>query len=221
MCLMKINTLFDIFVPKDAKFFPLLKETAEILAESAMLLKDLFETPADDKSRISDLCARIKAEEVKGDKATGKISKALNETFITPFDREDIDALSDKLEDVIDSINRSAQKVLLYSPDKMPECTKKLADIIVKGSKEIQKGITESEKLKSRNNNLRLCYKELKRLEEEADLIYEHGIIKLFKEEKDGIELVKLKEIIQELEKTANNINNAGKVFKTLYVKYA
>jgi len=215
----RLNTLFSVFTPKDVKFFPMLKETATILKDSASLLQDLFHIES--KESIPELCAKIKAEELKGDKITGKISKALNETFITPFDREDIDALADKLDDVIDTINRSAQKVLLYLPEKLPKCAQELSCIINKGALEIQKGVNELEKLKHADNELRHCYKEIKTLEEAADVVYEHGIIKLFQEEKNTLELIKLKEIIQELEKTANKINNTGKIFKTIFVKYA
>ncbi len=216
---MKVNTLLSIFAPKDVKFFPLLKETASILVQSADLLQALF--LQNEMEKRKDYCILIKAEEVKGDKATGKIIKALNETFITPFDREDIDMLADEMDDVIDAINRAAQKVLLYSPKKLPECTVILTDIIKKGAIEIQGGIAELSNLKKCDQRLRQHYKEIKKLEEAADAIYETGIMTLFKEETDTIELIKLKEIIQELEKTANKINNVGKVMKTIFVKYA
>ncbi|MDR1370117.1 MAG: DUF47 family protein, partial [Dysgonamonadaceae bacterium] len=79
----------------------------------------------------------------------------------------------------------------------------------------------ELENIKKSDQRLRQHYKEIKRLEEEADVLYENGIMTLFKEETNAAELIKLKEIIQELEKTANKINNTGKVLKTIFVKYA
>lgn len=216
---MKINTVLSIFAPKDVKFFPLLRETASILVQASNLLDELFSCK--DIAVRDELCREIKAEELKGDKVTGYILKALNETFITPFDREDIDALADEMDDVIDSINRAAQKVLLYSPETLPECTLKLSEVIKKGALEIQAGIEELANIKKTDKRLRQHYKEIKRLEEEADTLYETGIMLLFKEEKNTVELIKLKEVIQELEKTANKINNTGKVFKTIFVKYA
>ena len=216
---MKVNTLLSIFTPKDVKFFPLLKETATILVQASAYLQELFELA--DQEKRKEFCNLIKIEETKGDKATGAILKALNETFITPFDREDIDALTDELDDVIDAINRASQKVLLYSPDNLPASTRLLADIINKGAIEIQGAIDELSHLKHTDQKLRAHYKEIKRLEEDADAIYENGIMTLFKEETNSVELIKLKEIIQELEKTANKINRAGKVLKTIFVKYA
>jgi len=216
---MKVNTLLSFFTPKDVKFFPLLKETASILVQASSHLQELFELT--EKEKRKELCALIKAEEVKGDKVTGAILKALNATFITPFDREDINALADKMDDVIDAINRASQKVLLYSPDNLPDSMRLLTIIIEKGTIEIQEAIDELTRIKHSDRKLRTHYKEIKRLEEEADAVYENGIMTLFKEETNAVELIKLKEIIQELEKTANIINDTGKVLKTIFVKYA
>ncbi|MDR0506454.1 MAG: DUF47 family protein [Dysgonamonadaceae bacterium] len=216
---MKINNILSVFSPRDVKFFPLLNETAEVLDRAAVLLLELFSS--NDKEKRKDLCKRIKEEEIKGDKITGRIFKALNETFITPFDREDISELADQMDDSIDAINRSAQKVLLYSPEILPAATSQLADIINKGATEVRAAVLELTNLKRSDQCVRKHAKEIKNLEEQADIIYEKGIIDLFKAEMRTIELIKLKEIIQELEKSANKINNVGKVLKTIIVKYA
>lgn len=216
---MKINTILSIFTPKDVKFFPLLNEAAIILDKAAELLQELFS--CQDKSRIDELCKLIKEEETKGDKVTGRIFKELNDTFITPFDREDIDTLAGEMDDAIDAINRSAQKVLLYSPETHPAATAKLAKILKQATEEVKHAIIELSSLKKSDQRVREHAKEIKRLEEKADVIYEEGIITLFKEENSTIELIKQKEIIQELEKSANKINNVGKVLKTIIVKYA
>ena len=214
---MKANNLLSIFTPKDTKFFPLLKETSDILVDAAILLEQLYVSG----KRRRELCQQIKNEESKGDKVTGRIFKALNETFITPFDREDIHALADEMDDVIDTINRSAQKVLLYSPEYLPKITIRLTGIIRKGTEIIQAAMTELPNLKKNDQHIRKYCKEIKRLEETADDYYQDGIMTLFKEEKNIIELVKLKEIIQELEMSANKINKVGKVLKTILVKYS
>ena len=216
---MKINSLLSLFTPKDVKFFPLLRETAVILVQASSHLQELFELTEQEKRK--ELCALIKAEEVKGDKVTGAILKALNASFITPFDRKDINALADEMDDVIDAINRASQKVLLYSPDNLPDSMRLLTNIIKKGTVEIHEAIDELTRIKHSDQKLRIHYKEIKRLEEEADAVYENGIMMLFKEETNAVELIKLKAIIQELEKTANKINDTGKVLKTIFVKYA
>ena len=216
---MKINSILSVFTPKDTKFFPLLEEAATILDEAAKLLKELF--LCQEKERISTLCKLIKEEEVKGDKVTGRVFKELNDTFITPFDREDIHALADKLDDSIDAINRTAQKVLLYSPETHLAVTARLAETVQEGTHEVKGAVVELTSLKKSDQEIRKHIKEIKRLEEKADVIYEEGIIMLFKEENSTVELIKQKEIIQELEKSANKINNVGKILKTIIVKYA
>ena len=214
---MKINSIFSRFTPKDTVFIPLLRETSVILVEASVLLEQLFSSG----KRRKELCQQIKAEEVKGDKATGRISKALNETFITPFDREDIYALANEMDDAIDCINRSAQKVLLYSPENLPKSTTRLANIVRKSAEIVQDAIKELPRMKKHDQQVRKCCKEIKKLEEMADDYYNDAIITLFKEEKNIVELIKLKEILLELEMSVNKINTIGKVLKTMIVKYA
>jgi predicted phosphate transport protein (TIGR00153 family) len=216
---MKMNSILSIFAPKDVRFFPLLQETAAILVQTSIYLDELFSSA--DRGGILELCKLIKAEEIKGDKSTGKIFKALNETFITPFDREDISELTDEMDDVIDVMNRAAQKVLLYSPQMLPKETIQMTGIIKKGVLEIQAAVNELSNLKKSDQLIRAHTKEIKRLEEEADGVYEKGTSGLFHSDIKAVELIKLKEIIQELEKSVNKINNVGKVLKTIIVKYA
>jgi predicted phosphate transport protein (TIGR00153 family) len=217
---MKLNSILSVFAPKDVKFFPLLDETADILDQSARLLTELFAS-GDNLTKRTDLCRLIKEEEVKGDRVTGGIFKALNLTFITPFDREDIGALADSLDDAIDTINRAAHKVLLYTPENLVPTTLQLAHIVRQGTTEIKTAVSELSNVKHTDQRIRAHAKEIKRLEEEADTVYEKGITELFHSDLKAIELIKLKEIIQELEKATNKINTVGKVLKTIIVKYA
>jgi len=217
---MKINSILSIFTPKDVKFLPLMVEIAEIIDKTAALLQELF-TSIDDRERIGKLSRLIKTEESNGDKVTGKMFQMLNETFITPFDREDITELTDNMDDVIDIINRVAQKVMLFSPETLPPATLEMAVIIKKGAAEIKSAVNELTILRKSDKQIREHLKEIKLLEEEADRVYERGTSALFKSDIRTLELIKLKEIIQELEKAANRINAVGKILKTMIVKYA
>jgi predicted phosphate transport protein (TIGR00153 family) len=216
---MNINNIFSVLSPKDTTFLPLLKELSETMVKTSSLLNDLFANT--EREQRTELCKLIKAEEIKGDKISAKILKALNNTFITPFDREDINALADKIEEIIDVLNRIAHKVLLYNPDHFPGHAIQMTEIIRKGTTEVQGAVEGLDHLKKSDAVFRKHYKEIKALEEEADIVYERGIMDLFKNEKDVVELFKLKEIIQELEKGANKVNVAGKILKQIFVKYA
>jgi len=216
---MKINSILSVFAPQDVKFLPLLSEMAEIVDKSAELLQALFAST--DPEQFTEWCRLIKSEESNGDKVTGKLFKSLNESFITPFDREDITELTDTMDDVIDIINRSAQKVLLFSPETLPPATLEMAVVIKKGTAEIKAAVNELPNLRKSNKQIKAHTKEIKHCEEEADRIYERGTSALFRSDIRTLEVIKLKEIIQELEKAANRINGVGKILKTMIVKYA
>src|SRR5450759_2856798 len=99
------------FIPKDESFFLLFKEMTKNIIEGAILLKDMldnFENPAESQRRIKDV-------EHKGDSLTHQIIQKLNKTFITPLDREDIYSLASKLDDILDLIDASAQRVIMYN----------------------------------------------------------------------------------------------------------
>lgn len=216
---MKLNTILSVFTPKDTKFIPLLNETSDILVRAATLLDELFADTT--LSRVKDLATQIKAEETKGDRVTNKIFKELNNTFITPFDREDIDSLADAMDDTIDAINRSAHKVLLYAPNRLTPATSQLAGIIKQGSFEIKDAVKKLSSIPRYDKEIKGHSAQIKKLEEKADTIYESGIMDLFQNSDNAVELIKLKEITQELERSANRINRVGKILKTIIVKYA
>jgi len=217
---MNFNNIVSIFSPKDRKFFPLLKEAGDILDRAATLLEELFSSD-NYKDRVTELCKAIKHEETEGDRVIALIYKELNDTFLTPLDREDIGALADEIDDAIDAINRAAQKVLLFFPEVLPPATTQLAKIITQGAKEVQAAAHRLDEVKKSSAQVKSHVKRIKQLEEEADGVYESGTSGLFKSEMRTLEMMKLKEIIQELEKSANRINDVGKVLKTIIVKYA
>ena len=216
---MKFNNILSVFTPKDDKFSPLLKEISAAMVRASSHLRDLI--ACTEKDKRPEICKLIKQEETLGDKISARIAKELNTTFITPFDREDIDVLADKIEEVLDILHRASQKVLLYSPDHFTPAAIRLTEIICEGTLEIQGAVESLEHLKKSDEAFRKHYKKAKQLEEEADGVYEEGITDLFRNETNIFELIKLKEIIQELEKAANKVNSAGKALKTIFVKYA
>ncbi|MDR1406826.1 MAG: DUF47 family protein [Tannerella sp.] len=215
---MNIDAFISLFTPKDGKFFPPLNDMADVLDRSAAFLNRLFAASAADAQ--AQLCKSIKDEELEGDRIVKKIFRELNNTFITPFDREDISALADEMDDVVDAINRAAQKVLLYSPEDLPPSTRQMTKIIKDGTAEIRTAVRELEKVRKSGSVVRACTKKIKKLEEEADTVYEKGTTDLFHSDIKTVELIKLKEIIQELERCANALNTVGKVLKTIIVKY-
>jgi len=213
------NSFFSRFTPKETKFFPLLKSmTDTMLTASNLLIECVQKTEHADRV---ELYKKIKEQEKIGDKLSNKIFDQLNTTFITPFDREDIHHLANRMDDVTDGINSSAKRIMLYNPKKLSVETLDIAKLIKEGVLTIAKAIDELDVLKSSATNVKQYCSELHDIENKADDVYEHFIIKLFETEKDAVEIIKLKEIVYELEKTTDIAEYVGKIIKTIIVKYS
>ena len=164
---------------------------------------------------------KIKAYEKKGDNTLVQIFEELNTTFITPFDREDIHNLANSLDDVMDFINSCAKKIMLYRPKQIPESTLILAQLVDKASDIVLQAVNELSNVKKNAKNIKELCNELHEVENAADEVFEEFISNLFANERDNIEVTKLKEIMQELEKATDAAEGVGKIIKTIIVKYA
>ena len=213
------NSFFSRFSPKETKFFPLLKDMATTLITASDLMIECVQ-----KTNHVDHIEwykKIKEQERIGDKISNSIFDELNTTFITPFDREDIHHLANRLDDVTDGINSSAKRIVLYNPKALPAEALELAKLIKEGTLTIAKAIDELDVLKKSPTNAKKYCSELHDLENKADDVYEHFIIKLFETELDAVEVIKQKEIMYELEKTTDIAEYVGKIIKTIIVKYS
>ena len=201
-------------IPKDEKFFVMFKEMAENTILGAEELKDMldnFEDPTGSQRRIKEL-------EHKGDHLTHEIIKKLNKSFITPFDREDIYSLASKLDDVMDLIDASAQRFVMYNVEKPTPEAQQLAFIILKGCQAIVKAVSLL------GGDLEHLYEycvEVNALENEADRVCREAISRLFDEEKDPIQLIKWKEIYETLEKATDKCEDAANILESVVVKNA
>jgi len=217
---MGINRFFQFFLPKETKFLELLLGQTEDIVKASDLLVEFMHT-ADADTRKS-MYAEIKVIEKHCDELTTKILDELNNTFITPFDREDIHDLASQLDDVLDLINGSAKRVVLYQPKRMPESMAEMAKYIQDDALLIRDAIRELDKVKKNPTKIKKICRELHEIENLADDVYEHFIIDLFGGgEKDAIELLKLVEIMQMLENATDKAYRVSDVLKTIIVKYA
>lgn len=213
------NSFFSNFTPKEPKFFPILKEMSDVLLVASDLIIECVQN--NDHEKAIEFYKKIKEQEKKGDILSAKVFDELNATFITPFDREDIHHLADKLDDVTDYINSSAKKIVLYNPKQLPTSAVDIAKLIKEGAVSIGKAIDQLDVLKKNSAKIKEYCHELKVVENKADDVYENFLIDLFENQKDGIELIKLKEIMSELERATDAAETVGKIIKTIIVKYA
>jgi hypothetical protein len=216
---MNLDYFLKYFVPKDTAFFPLFEEDVKILIKACELFKTLMAT--EDIEQRDPIIKHIKGMELEGDEITHQIYSQLNKSFITPFDREDIQELAATLDDVLDYINGASQRINLYKPKVLIPVFVEFSEIIFQAAKEIEYSVNGLRNAgKNKDKIIQSCIV-LNTLENKADDFYHMGISKLFEEEKDTIELIKNKEILNTLEKAVDKAEDVSDVIKTILVKLA
>jgi uncharacterized protein len=198
-------------IPKDTSFFQMFSDMSDNLIGGARSLVELFADYRDVESRIE----AIRRIEREGDELTHAILTKLNQTFITPFDREDIHQLASKLDDVLDFINASGARIVMYRIKDPPAAAGELARIILMQCQELQKAVS----LMQKNGNILAHCVEINRLENEADLVCQQAIAKLFEYEKDPINLIKVKELLEFLERATDKAEDVANVLETVVLK--
>jgi uncharacterized protein len=200
-------------IPREKKFFRMFSDVSQNLTEGARLLHDIMQNPSNLEARI----ARLQEIEHRGDDMTHDIIRMLNQTFITPFDREDIHRLSSSLDDVLDFVNAAAVRMTLYGITTPPPAAAQLAALVVKQSEELAQGVSL---LQDGKKVLDHCV-EVNRLENEADRVSRKAIAELFGSEKDPIQLIKIKELYEVLETATDKAEDAANVLEAVVLKSA
>lgn len=200
-------------IPRDTRFFDLFAELSRNLTEGASLLRSILEDPRDLSLRVE----QMQVIEHKGDRATHAIITKLNQTFITPFDREDIHRLASSLDDVLDFMNAAATRLVMYKIHHPPPVSAELAGIIILQCKELEIGVSLLEK----NAHVMEHCDEVNRLEDVADHVSRRAIADLFEHEKDPIQLIKLKELYEVLELATDKAEDAANVLEAIVLKSA
>lgn len=186
------------------------------VVEGAVLLKDLLEDYTDiDQKRM-----KIEKAESFGDEIAHKIIEKLNMTFITPMDREDIHALSSALDDILDFINATAQRLNLYGVISISPEAIELANIVLRAAEETL-ALTESMKNLKDVKGMKRRWIEVNRLENEGDKVSRNAIAGLFKNEKDPIEVIKWKELYEHLETAIDKCEDAANIVEAVALKNA
>jgi len=198
-------------IPRDNSFFAMFSAMSGNLIAGARSLVDLFAEYENVEKQVNHI-QRIERE---GDELTHAILTKLNQTFITPFDREDIHQLASKLDDVLDFINAACARLVMYRISNPPPAAAELAKIILMQSEELQKAVS----LLQKDGNILAHCVEINRLENEADQVSQHAIARLFEHEKDPIQLIKIKELFEFLERATDKAEDVANVLETVVLK--
>jgi len=213
---MKFQSILAFFVPKDKKFFVLFDKGAENLVNISNVFNDLLNTTSADK-RL-ELAKKIEDLEHVGDSITHEIFTELSTNFITPFDREDVQHLAGSLDDIVDFIHGSTKKLVFYRIGEYTMPMKQMGEVLVKAAIEIRAAIAE---LKSMNNVVRIreALVRINSLENNADDVFDGAIANLFQEEKDPIQIIKMKDILSTMETATDKCEDVANVIETILIK--
>lgn len=204
-----------LFMPKEVKFFDLFDKQAENLLEGAQLFNKIINTP--DISR--DNVDKMHAIEHRGDEINHNILNMLNESFITPFDREDIFSLAQNMDNIIDGIYMITNRFYLYKILNPSEESKKLASIIENSAKAVSKVVNYLRSNKNMKETLKQCV-EINRLENMADEIRDEAISRILNDENaNPILVIKQKELFEEAENVTDMCEHVANVVESIIVK--
>ena len=204
------------FIPREKKFFDLFEgniANAVKMAEELQALIDSWEFLTTKASLIDDL-------EHEGDHFTHQIMALLHRTFITPFDREDIAALANSMDDVVDFMHAAVMAMDMYKVDQPSPRVKELAAIIVAAVKELQIAVGLLRNSSKLRDMLPHCV-EVNRLENAADTIFRSAMMELFEDTKDFAHVIKWREIYDQLESATDRCEDVANVLEGIALKHA
>ncbi len=201
-------------IPRETKFFQMFVDMAQNLIEGARLMKALLE----DFQNVPAQIARLKDIEHRGDDMTHAVMTKLNQTFITPFDREDIHRLASSIDDVLDLLNAAGDRIMVYKITSVTRESAVLAGLILQQSEELERALSKLEK--QQQSVMQHCV-EINRLENEADRVCRDAVGYLFETEKDPIALIKIKELYEVLELATDKAEDAANVIESVILKSA
>lgn len=214
---MGLDKFLQLFVVKEKRFFPLFVQSAENIQKAARLLYDQAREENPDERRI--LAHRIKECETMGDRITDKIIDELLEAYVTPFDRDDIHALAEEMDTFLDTIRDSSKKIAMYQPKSSSHKLIEIAGYIVEASDILLEITGRFDRMRDNIKELDVLCDKIKEIEHIVDDIYESYMSNLFEMEKDAVELVKKKNIVQALEDTSDVAKSVSNTVRSIVVK--
>ena len=202
--------------PKEVHFSDNFEELADKIQEGGMLFVEILNDYKNSKEKIS----KLKEIEYEADTITHRIYQDLHKTFITPLDREDIYSLANKMDSIVDMIDESASKMQLYRLKEPLSDHKKLALILNKSITLVNKSIYAMRNRRANINMILETCIEINSLENEADNVLRQSMAQLFEREKDAIELIKCKEILERIEEATDICEDVSNIIEGIILKY-
>lgn len=207
--------MFRQLLPKEVCFFDYFEQLATLTLRAC----EEFRALTDGSKEGMDQVTRIKEVEHEADEVTHRCIEALNKTFITPFDRTDIHLLIKRLDDIVDAVDASTSRLVLYELTEIRPEACRLAEVLVKASQEVQGALIHMRNMK----NTRAIYEHLiaiHQLENEGDAILKEALARLFKEEEDRpVLVIKWKEIFERLERATDRCEGVANMIEKIVIE--
>lgn len=200
-------------IPKEEAFFELFKKAAHNMIEGSRLLKEMME----DYHEPAAQARRIKDVEHIGDGITHDIATKLNQTFITPIDREDIHDLASALDDILDAVEAVADRFVIYKIIRPTDSAVRLADILYRASVAVGCGV---DRVGMSHAHINECSVQVNSLENEADRVSRDAISALFEKESDPIAVIKWKEIYETFEEGTDRCEDVANILERIVLKH-
>lgn len=200
-------------IPRERRFYTIFEAQAQKLVEAVELLRAAFA----DIDHIAERQAELKEVEHLGDELTHEVVRVLNRTFVTPFDREDIYALSSGLDDVLDYIDEIGETFLLYQIESVPPSANELVRLLMLAVAELQRAIDRLESRRGIEDHTI----EVHRIENLGDDASRLAIAELFSGAHDALTVIKLKDVYTLLEDSLDRCEQVATVIENIIIKNA
>jgi predicted phosphate transport protein (TIGR00153 family) len=200
-------------IPRAQGFYELFQKAAANLADSSQLLLKLLT----DFREPQAAHAEIQSREHEGDEITHQIMRALNTTFVTPFDREDIHRLASGLDDVLDFIEAVSDLLVLHNIEKPLDEMRQQADVLARATAQI---VDAMDRLRG-FSGLEPHWVEINRLENEGDRVYRKTVATLFSGEYKAMDVLKWKDLVDQLEAAIDGCEDVANTMESIVLKHA
>lgn len=203
-------------IPRNYRFYDLFEKSAHNLVTAAEVMVDLMEH----FENVEMKTARMKELEHVGDGIIHELVEQLHKTFVTPLDREDILALGQYMDDVMDYMEGAATALRIYGIAKPRPAARAVADLLRLQTIQVERGIAKLRQRSQLRSALEECV-EIHRLENEADTLFLDAMARLFQEETNAVEVIKWREVYDELERATDACEHVANVLEGIVLKHA
>lgn len=204
--------------PKDDKFYDMFIDEAKNVEKAAVILSEAL---GDLENKTSHV-ARVEELEHKGDEIVHRLIEELNNSFITPIDREDIFSITKRMDDILDSIESTMHRFTMFNINESKEGDKVLGSLIVDASRELVSLMEEFKHMKKKNKEITERVISINKIENKGDIFYRQMISELFAE--DGktpvLDIIKWREIYKFLEATLDSCEAVANIVEGVVMKY-